>query len=69
MIIGIFQKKPKQGGLRTYFVEKKPYIFRFVTLHLEILDKTKLFPRKSREIVLHPLEIRRAKINNYGNST
>ena len=56
------EKKPKQGGLRTYFLEKNSKIFRFVTLHLEILDKTKLYPCKFREIVLHPLEIPRPKM-------
>ena len=45
MIIGLFQKKTKRWGLRTYFFGKKtPEIFRFITLPLEILDKTKLYP-------------------------
>ena len=35
-------EKSKQGGLRTYFKKKNPGSLRFVTLPLEILDKTKL---------------------------
>ena len=34
-----FQKKSKQGSLRTYVFENTPGIFRFVTLALKISDK------------------------------
>ena len=37
------------------FWKKKSEIFGFITLPLEILDKTKLYPSEFREIVLHPL--------------
>ena len=52
MIIGLFQKKSEQWGLRTYFI----------TLPLVILDKTKFYPYEFDEIVLHPLEIPRPKM-------
>ena len=40
--VGLFQKKPKQEGLRIYiFWKKNPGIFRFVTLPLEIPEKIK----------------------------
>ena len=41
---GLFQKKSKQGRLRTYLFEKTPGIFRFVTLPLEIPDKMNFDP-------------------------
>ena len=44
-------------------------IFRFITLPLEIQNKTKLYPYEFHEIVLHPLEIPKPKITTYGNST
>ena len=75
IIIGLFHKKFKQEGLRTYFLEKKQQkknseIFRFITLPLEVLDKRKPCPCKFCEIVLHPLEILRPKMKtHYGNST
>ena len=34
----------KTGGLRTYVFETPPGIFRFFTLPMEILDKTRLHP-------------------------
>ena len=40
-------EKVPAGGLRTYFFGKKnPVIFMFITLPLEILDKTKLYSCK-----------------------
>ena len=36
--------KEEEGELRTYFFEKKPGIFRFFTVSLEISDKTRLSP-------------------------
>ena len=49
--IGLYQKKSKQGELRTSSFVKTLAIFSFVTLPLEILKKTKLHPKKSRQIV------------------
>ena len=56
-------------GLRIYFFEKPPGIFHFVTLPLEITDKTKLTPWIFHKIVLDPLEIPRPKRKTPGNST
>ena len=62
MIIGLFQKKSKRWGLRTYFFGKNPpEIFRFITLPLEILDKTKLYLCEFCESVV-TLEIPRSKM-------
>ena len=67
-VIRLFQKKSKQGSLRTYFFEKKtPEIFSFISSTLEILFKTKLYPYKFRGTVLHALEIPRPKMKT-GNS-
>ena len=51
-------------GLRTCFFENSPGFF-FVTLLLEIPDKTRLHPEK---LVLHPLEILRPKTKTPENS-
>ena len=50
----LFQKTSKQGGLRTYvLVEKNPWNFnKFVTLPLEIPEKTKPHPWKFDKIAL-----------------
>ena len=61
----LFQKNIKQGGLSTYFLEKSPGIFHFITLPLEIPNKTKLHPWKFHKIMLHPLEITRPKTNTW----
>ena len=66
MIIGLFHKKSKQGGLRTYIFEKKNVeIFSFISLIWEIVDKSKLYPCKFREIVLLPLETLMTKMKTY----
>ena len=69
MIIGVFRRNPINGVCGHTFLEKKPEIFRFITLPLGILDKTKLYPCEFREIVLHRLEIPRPKMKTDGNST
>ena len=38
------EKKKKQEELRTYFFENPPEIFGFLTLPLEIPDKSKFHP-------------------------
>ena len=64
MIIGLFQKKPKQRNLRTCLFEKNILeVFKFA-----ILAQTVLYPWKILEIVLHPMEISRPKMKTYGNS-
>ena len=57
------RKSPNRGGggLRIYFFEKNPRIFRLVTSPLEILDKMKLHPCKFHKIVLHAMDIPRSK--------
>ena len=63
-------EKFQKGWFELYsFLKKSPYISRFITLPFEILDKTKLYPCKFREIMLHSLEISRPKMKTYGNST
>ena len=61
MIIELFQKKSKQEGWKTYFFEKNSETFRILTLSLEILDKTKLYPWKFCKLVLQ-LRTSKAKI-------
>ena len=59
---GYSRKRPKREegwGLRTYFFENTPGIFWFLTLPLDIPDKTKLHPWKLHKVVIHPLEILR----------
>ena len=65
----LIPEKTKLGDLRIYFSEKTPEIFRFVTLPLEILDKTRLYRWKFHRIVLHPFETPRPKTKTHGNST
>ena len=48
---GTIPEKSQTGGLRTNFFEKSPGIFRILTLHLQIPDKTKLQPWKLSKIV------------------
>ena len=55
--------------VKTYFLQKIPGIFRFVTLSLEILEKTNLHLRKFHKIVLQTLGIPRPKANTHGKST
>ena len=52
-LLGYSRKKFRQGWLKhhSYFFQKIPGIFRFVTLSLEILEKTKLHLRKFHKIV------------------
>ena len=75
---GIFQKKSKQGWLRTHFLEKKqkfqiPLVtlgnFNILILLLAFLDKAKLSPWKFQKNVLYPLEIPKPKTNTHRNST
>ena len=64
------RKKPKQGrGLKIYFSEPTPPpgIFRFVTLPLEVTEKTSFHSRKFCKIVWQPLEIPRSKTKTHGN--
>ena len=69
-LLGCSRKKFRQGWLKhSYFFQKIPLIFRFVTLSLEILEKTKLHLQKFHKIVLQPLGIPRPKTKSHGNST
>ena len=54
--------------VETFFFQKTPGVFRFVTLSLEILEKTKLL-RIFYKIVLHSLGISRPKTKIHGSST
>ena len=65
-IIGLIQKEIQTGVVKTYFLQKIPGIFRFATLSLEILEKTKLLLRKFHKIVLQPLGIPRPKSKTHG---
>ena len=73
LFIGLFQKKSKQGRLRIYFLENPPGIFHFLTLSLEIPDKTKLNPLIFHTIVLASIPVVRnptiPKTETPGNST
>ena len=53
--------------LSTYFFEKTPEIFHFLTSPLEIPGKAKLYPWKFNKIVLDPLEIPKPKTKTPGN--
>ena len=56
----LFQKKNKQEGCWGYNIlnlPPTPWNFRFVTLPLEIPEKTSFHPWKFSKIVWHPLEI------------
>ena len=52
----MFQKKPKQRGLRKYFFENPMEFFHFFTILLEIPDKRKLNAWIIHKIALDPLE-------------
>ena len=75
--LGYSRKSPNRGGggrgrLKIYFFEKTPGIFRFVTLPLEIPDKTSFHPWKfCMQTCMTPLG--NSKIENqdktHGNST
>lgn len=54
---GYSRKNLNRRGFRTYFFEKISGIFRFVTLALEIRDKSKIHPWKFYRIVLYFLKI------------
>ena len=56
-LLGYSQKKIQIGVVETYFCQKIPVIFKFVTLSLEILEKAKLHLRKFHKIVLQHLGI------------
>ena len=66
---GLFQKKKLTGGLRTYFFEHPPRVFRFFNLPIEIPDKIKFHSWKLDKIVLHPSQILRPKTKTPGKST
>ena len=68
MIIELFQKNSKQQCQRHTFLKKTTEVLRFITLPLETLYKTKLYPCKFQEIVLHLPEIPRPKMKTLGNS-
>ena len=63
-----YSRKKQTGGLRTYYFEKTPGIFRFFTLPLEIGAKIGLHPQKLHKIVLQPSEILRPKTRTTKNS-
>ena len=65
LLNGLFQKKPKQGGLQIFFFF---WTVGFLKKLLEIPDK-KFNPQIFYEIVLNPLEIPRPKTKTLGNST
>ena len=68
--VGLFQKKSKRAGLRTYFFEKDPQNFKNLLLYTwKSQKKIKLQPWKFYKIVLHPLEFPRSKTKTHGNST
>ena len=58
-------KKSKWGGVEDILF----WIFRFVTLNLEILKKVKLYLWKFWKILWNLLEIPRSKNKTHGNST
>ena len=62
-------EKIQTGGLRIYSFETPSGISNFLTLHLEIPDKTKLNPWIFHKIVLDPLDIPKPKTKTPGNST
>ena len=62
-------EKIQTGGLRIYSFENPSGISNFLTLHLEIPDKTKLNPWIFHKIVLDPLDILKPKTKTPGNST
>ena len=58
---GLFQKKSKQAGLRIYFFENPHGIFQFLTLLLEVSDKTKLNPWIFHKLCLIPCKFQGQK--------
>ena len=60
-----YSRKKFRRAVETYFFQKIPGIFRFATLSLEILEKTKLL-RRFHKIVLQPLGIPRPKTKTHG---
>ena len=63
------RKNPKKWGVEDIlFWKKKPGIFTFVTLTLEISEKKRFQLQKCFEIMWHPLEIPRSKTKTHGNS-
>ena len=58
---GLFQKKTKQGGLRIYFLKTPPEDFRFVTLPLEIPEKTSFHLEIQQNCVT---SLRNSKVKN-----
>ena len=59
-------EKIQTGGFEIYFFENPLGIFHFLTLPLEIPDKTKLNLWIFHKILLEPLEITRPKIKTSG---
>ena len=66
---GLFQKKTQTDGVEDILFWKPPGNFRFVTLRIEIPEKTSFPPWKFWNIVWHHLEIPRSKTKTNGNST
>ena len=59
-VTGLFQKKPKQGGVEDIlFVHCSEFLGFLLYIPLEIPDRTKLHPQKLHKIVLHSSEILR----------
>ena len=52
-----YSRKKNGGDLRMYIFEETPGVSRFVTLPLEIPEKTKVHTKNFCTIVWHPLEI------------
>ena len=65
--MGYSSKSPIRESWLYTSPKKSPEIFRFVTLHLEIPDKTRIDSWKFCKIVWHPLEIPRLKTKIHGN--
>ena len=59
--VGYSRKNPNNEVKNTLFWKKNPGIFRFITLPLEICEKTSFVPWKFCEMVQHP---RNSKVKN-----
>ena len=59
MKLGYSKKNPDRGGWVYTFPENPSGIFKFVSLPLEIPEKTNFHTRKFWKFVSHPLEILR----------
>ena len=65
------EENPRRSGgvgierLRIYFFEKNRWIFRFLTLSSEILDRMKLHPWKNSTKLLHPLKLPEPKVKTF----